>query len=436
MVASAGPPQAERRLNRTAVALAGLVAATLAFGLTSHALGHELGTPLPPLMLTFEPRLDLFAVAGAAALVAGVVIGGRLAIAALRPAGFAAAAGVLALAMRLALNACRGGTVEWSHVFVARPPGEGQHEYLPALGALQEGTGRFLDHFAALVPNLPTHASSHPPGLLLVLNALGIGSAAGLAALTIGVGALAAPLLYLIGRDLFDDRTGRIAALLFVFAPSALLYGATSADALFATVGLAAAGALVASDRRLRWLGPPLLAIASFFSYALLAVGAWAVLLRLLRDGWRRAATLALACAVAVIAFYLAIYLLSGFDLPASIQATNMRYREGIAGIRPYLFWVFGSPAAFLLVLGVPIAWQAARSLSRREASAVALAVVVVLSAVIGYAKGETERIWLFLVPLACLTAARSQRPETLRLSLAVMAAQALAIEALFITIW
>lgn len=435
-MASVGPPQVDRRLNRTAVALAGLVAATLAFGLTSLALGHKLGTPLPPLMLTFEPRLDPFAVAGVVALAAGVAMGARLATSAMRPAGFAAAVGALALAMRIALNACRGGTGEWSHVFDARPPGEGQHEYLPALGALHNGTGPFLDHFADLVPNLPTHASSHPPGLLLVLNTLGIGSAGGLAALTIGVGALAAPLLYLIGRDLFDERVGRIAALLFVFAPSALLYGATSADALFATVGLAAAGALVASDRRLRWLGPPLLAIASFFSYALLAVGAWAVLLSLLREGWRRASRLALACGVAVVALYLALYLLTGFDLPASLHATNLRYREGIAGIRPYLFWVFGSPAAFLLVLGVPIAWGAARSLSRGEASAVAVAVVIGLSAVIGYAKGETERIWLFLVPLACLAAACAQRPETLRLSLAMMAVQALAIEALFITIW
>lgn len=435
-MASVGPQQADRRLNRTAVALAGLLAATLAFGLTSRALGHELGTPLPPLMLTFEPRLDPLAAAGVAALAAGVVVAGRLARAALRPAGFAAAVGALALAMRLALNACRGGTGEWSRVFAVATPGEGRHEYLPALGGLNGGAGPFLDHFAGLVPDLPTHASSHPPGLLLVLHALGIGSAGGMAALTIGVGALAAPLLYLIGRDLFDEGCGRVAALLFVFAPSALLYGATSADALFATLGLAAAGALVASDRRLRRLGPPLLALASFFSYALLAVGAWAVLLSLLRDGWRRAAAMALACGAAVVALYLALYLLSGFDLPASLQATNLRYREGIAGIRPYLFWVFGSPAAFLLVLGVPIAWGAARSFSRGEASAVALAVVIGLSAVIGYAKGETERIWLFLVPLACLAAARALRPETLRLSLAVMAVQALAIEALFITIW
>ena len=128
------------------------------------------------------------------------------------------------------------------------------------------------------------------------MHLLGIDTARGLAALTIGTGALCVPLTYALGRSLLTERPARIAALLFVFAPSVLLYGATSADALYATLALAAAVALVARRPLLRALGPPGLALASFFSAALLAAGVWAVIaLACARRG--RQALLAAACA-------------------------------------------------------------------------------------------------------------------------------------------
>ena len=57
-------------------------------------------------------------------------------------------------------------------------------------------------------------------------------------------------------------------------------------------------------------------------------------------------------------------------------------------------------------MLGLPIAAAALRSLSHGATRGVALAVVVVVAAVGGFTKAETERIWLFLVPLACVAAA------------------------------
>jgi hypothetical protein len=56
---------------------------------------------------------------------------------------------------------------------------------------------------------------------------LGERRAPGMAALKIGVGALSIPLAYLLARALLDERRARIAALLYVFAPSAVLYRAT-----------------------------------------------------------------------------------------------------------------------------------------------------------------------------------------------------------------
>jgi methylthioxylose transferase len=418
-------------------ALAAVVAATVTFGAVFAAAGGSLGTDLPPFILSWQPAISPYALVAIATLGVAAVLGPALVASRLSPIGFAAAVTGLTAALRLALNLGRTGPSGWWEVYVVHSgSGEGRHEYLPGLGALRGGVGHFLANFDRIAPSLPTHPSGHPPGLLLTLNALGIGGPKGMAALTIGVGVLATPLLYLLARGLFAESVARTAAILFVFSPAALLYGATSADAMYATLGVGAAAALMARQPMARLTGAALLAVASFFSWALLAVGAWAVLLTGRRSGVGRALRLALACGAALAALYLLLYALTGFDPVAALRAIHDNYYAGIGGRRPYLFWLFGSPAAFLVALGLPIAWQAARSLGRGEATAVALAVVVAISAVLGYTKAETERIWLFMVPLACLAAARSQPHARLRLVLVLLVAQAIAVELLFNTIW
>jgi hypothetical protein len=94
---------------------------------------------------------------------------------------------------------------------------------------------------------------------------------------------------------------------------------------------------------------------------------------------------------------------------------------------------VLGSPVAFGVVLGLPIAAYALRA---RGPAALAIAAVVAVSATAGFTKAETERIWLFLVPFACIAAAAALPRERLAPVLAALAAQALAIELFFDTIW
>jgi len=269
------------------------------------------------------------------------------------------------------------------------------------------------------------------------MHLLGIDSAAGLGALTIAAAALSAPLTYVLGRRLLEDDTrARVAALLAAFGPAALLHGASSADALYATLGLLAAIALVARRRVALLLGPVLLAVASFFSWALLAIGAWAAVVVVRRDGVSRAAALATACAAAVLALYGVLYAAVGFDAVGTLAATEEVYRFSLARLRPYAYWLFGSPAAFLIVLGLPVAWYAVRALAARQTVALALAAVIVTSTVLGFTKAETERIWLFLVPLACVAAATALPRNAVRPVLALIVAQALAAELLLDTIW
>jgi hypothetical protein len=118
------------------------------------------------------------------------------------------------------------------------------------------------------------------------------------------------------------------------------------------------------------------------------------------------------------------------------LGATETVYREGIASRRPYEFWVFGSPAAFLVALGLPIAWFMLRSAGAGIPAARALLAVLAIAALLGFAKAETERIFLFLVPLACAAAAATLPGRRLPLVLGALAAQVLATELLLYTVW
>jgi methylthioxylose transferase len=419
-------------------AAAVVAAATVAVGLyVRRATDTPLGVPYPPALGNWVPDADPLLAVSVACFAAAVAGAPRLLSPRVPAWAFALAALGLTLVLRLALAAGRGGTGAWSAVFDPAESAEAKNEYLPALGALDFGTRFFLDRFAELVPALPVHVAGHPPGLLLTLDALGIDSPGGMAALCIGVGAFSGPLAYLLGRQVLDERGARVAALLLALAPGALLFGATSADSVYLTLGLIAAWPLAARPWPLRVLGAVALAGASFFAWSLLAVGAWAAVLAWRREGVRAAAVLAALCGVAVILFYALLHAATGFDPIGTIRATEEVYRTGIASLRPYWYWLFGSPVAFLLVLGLPVSWYAVRSLATGAPLAVAVFAVIAVAAVLGLTKGETERIWLFLAPFVCLAAAAALGPGT-RLTpiLALLAAQAVAYELLFDTVW
>jgi methylthioxylose transferase len=433
------------RLDTTAPAAAWLpagvfavAAATIAYGFAARAGGVQLGASLAPFLLDWEPRVRTSALPAVGLLVAGVSFAPRLRRAAVSPWAFAGWTVALGLGLRLALGMARGGVDGLWAVFQIGNH-EAASEYLPALPAFDFGARFFLDTFAEIGTSLPVHAIGHPPGLLLLLHWLGIDGPRGMAALTIGVGALSIPLTYVLARELLDEPRARIAVLLYVFAPSAVLYGATSADALYATLALTAAIPLALAARArggALTLGTGALAVASFFSYANLAIGAWATLLAWQRAGPRRALLIAVVCGVALALFYAVLAFATGYDPIGVLRATESVYREGIASRRPYVFWVFGSPVAFLGALGLPIAWFALRSAGARYAPAVALAVVVVVAAVLGFSKAETERIYQFLVPLACVAAAATLPTHWLPWTIGALAAQMLAIELLLYTVW
>lgn len=422
-------------------AVVALAAVTVVAGLAITALapprafGSWLGTSYPPFFAFWLPRVSVWVLPAVLALGAGVA--GAPALVRRASLGWFGA-GILALGLgeRLLLAAARVGPHAWVAPISTQDSAANEYLYgLPAVHGL--GVTTFLDRFAQLDTTLPLHATAHPPGLLVSFELLGLRTPSAVAAFFVLGGALATPLVYLVGRRLVADETARVAALLFCLSPSALLFGATSADALFVTLALAAALALLAESRAWRVAGAlVLLPLAAFFSYSLLAVGAVVVLAVGWRDGPRTALALAVMCAAGLVVAYSTLFAATGFDPFGALAAANEAYRGGIDPARPYLFWLFGSPVAWLVSLGLPIAWCALRALERRDLVARALAVTVVVASVLGFAKAETERIWLFLVPFACLAAASVLPRHRLSLVLGLLAAQALAVELLLFTIW
>jgi methylthioxylose transferase len=418
-----------------AAAFAGM-ALTVAVGLwLARHDGHELGLTFPPFVGKWEPEVTAWALVAAGLFAAAIWAAPRLLSPTFPPAAFAGTVFGLTLALRLALGAASRGTQEWSHVF--DPAGfEGANEYLAALPALRYGPGFFVDRFAELVPALPVHAAGHPPGLLLVMHALAIKTPGALAALCIVGGALLAPLAYALARGLLDDGSARVAALLTASAPSVLLFGATSADALYAVLGLLAAWPLTSARLPVVLAGAVLLAVASLFAWSLLGIGVWAAALAWRRRGRREMLALVLLCGVALVAVHAAFAALTGFDPIGAIRATEQVYRRGIASERPYWFWLPGSPTAFLVMLGLPIAWLGLRALAAGDDAAVAIFSVLVLAALAGFTKAEVERIWLSFAPFVCIAAASVLSADRLRPVLALLGAQALAWELLWNTVW
>jgi hypothetical protein len=430
------------------VAAAAGAAITIAAGLLLQAgagyplLGHVhsgagLGTPLPPFLINWRPDLSPWAVVSVAVLVSGVAAAPRLVRSVRSPAAFAGAAYGLALALGLALNLARIGPADWARVFVLGRHGstEAGREYLPSLVLLRRGAHWYVSHFASLLPYLTTHVKGNPPGPLLVIRLLGLTTADSLAAACIAAGALTAPLAYALGRTLGGEERGRLAAVLTAFSPALLLFGVTSVDYVFAALATAIAWLLVARGRRALAAGCCLAAVGSFSSWLLLAIPAWAVLVVLARDGPRRAALVAVCAGAAILALTLVLALTLGYHPIAVLRALGPIYRHGIAAHRPYAFWLFGSPVAWGTMLGLPVAWLALSAVAARDPAALALAALILVSAVAGFTKAETERVWLPFVGLACVAAA-AVPVRRLTPLLGALACQAVVVEVLFNTVW
>jgi hypothetical protein len=353
---------------------------------------------------------------------------------------------VAVFVLALAVAAVGGGPRAWWAPF------DYAGEY-PAGVRLVGAIPLFLHRFAILLPELPTHAQGHPAGAMVfygVVWRIHPGLMASAVA-TVGAGALGVVAAGALSRDELGERAGRLAVVLWCLSPGVVLYVATSADAVFATVlGLAA---LVSHRGLLRrswgWTvaGGALLWAGSMLTYsavlllvflAVRAAGrlrpepAWVL--------WWAACT-----AAVVVGLAMALRLWTGYDPLGAVRAVHHAYQAAPGSARrPALPWIPGDVLAFGGMLGVPLLGAlAARGVSvvreRAWASVDAAAMATLLVAASwGFSRGEVERIFQFLVPLLLVPVTRQllawrARPGVVG---ALLVTQTLAVQMLFATRW
>jgi hypothetical protein len=357
----------------------------------------------------------------------------------------AASAGLVAV-LALAVAVLAGGPAAWGAPFDYAgeyPAGAGRVGAIPT----------FLRQFPARLPDLPSHASGHPAGAMVVyaLIARAWPGLTGAALATVAIGSLGAVAAGGLARDELGERGGRLALALWVAAPAVVLYLAASADAVFAAV--LGAAALVAHRGLVRrsaaWTvaGGALLWASSMLTYA-------AVLL-LVFLGVRAAGQLhvdrawvlrwAAGTGAVVVALAGGLWLAAGYDVPAAVVAVHAAYQAapGSAG-RPLAHWLPGDLLAFGGMLGVPLlaaltvrAVAMVRERAWTSVDAAALATLLA-AASWGFTKGEVERIFQFLVPLVLVPAVGQLLAWRVRVPVVVglLVGQTLLVQVLFATRW
>ncbi|MFL6140404.1 MAG: hypothetical protein ACJ72N_00855 [Labedaea sp.] len=348
-----------------------------------------------------------------ALLIAAAAVGCGPGLAARLPWRRALAGGyLLAVAWAFALALVDG----WQRGVAARLSTRDEYVHaVPGIGDIPEFLRTFTSRILDGQPDsLITHVAGHPPGATLVfvwLDRIGLagGAWAGVVCVLVaGAAAVAVPVtVAALGRP---DQAR--AALPFVALLPGAVWVGVSADALFAGVTAIGIALLALAARRGRVaLGVAaglVLGFGIFLSYGLVLLAPIALSMVWRLRSWQVLVAAAAGALAVVVAFAVAgFWWLDGYHLVLE------RYRQSVAGVRPYGYWVWADLACLVLAVGPAAAAGLRRAVpammatALRPRSAVALLVGAAATGVSaatlsGLSKAEVERIWLpFAVWLA-----------------------------------
>ncbi len=311
----------------------------------------------------------------------------------------------------------------------------------------------FLHRHAELLPSLPKHAATHPPGPVLYYRGLvalferspfltrvflrlqghdegqeprppstrasKAGALFGALLLTLFGIAAAWPVAAIASRLSGDALAGARAGALWTLVPGPVLFIPQFDQALaFVTASAAAlvlaAAAGTSASRRvaLAIAGGLLGSVALFVSYGSLVFLAFVGLAVLVVGRWSKETwAVLLVAATATLAVVAATGVL-GYDPIASLRTALAIHRETYTRPRSYALWLGFDALDLALFLGPPVAalfvWRIAKSPLAR-----ALAVALALLVLSGATRGEVGRLWIPLMPLLLVAAVVSSRGET-----------------------
>lgn len=287
--------------------------------------------------------------------------------------------------------------------------------YLPRVDSVSDWLRGFVDNLPLREAN---HVKTHPPGMVLALvglDRLGLQGTGWAAALCVAGGVLMVPASLVALKETTGEAAARRAAPFVALAP-AVLFVATSTDALFGGVAASGAALLVLATGRsgprsdgLAVGGGLLLGAALFLSYGMVLLLSIPLAVAAARRRLRPLVVAALGAASVAAAFGAA-----GFWWWEGFLASRERHLAGITSVRPYGYFVIGNLAVFAALVGPATAVAVARLRDRQTWLLVGAALAsVVLADVSGMSQGEVERLWLPFAPwvvLACHTLARRPR--------------------------
>lgn len=301
---------------------------------------------------------------------------------------------------------------------------------------------RYEELLVTEAPDAYFHATK-PPGLQVFLMGAerlsrawpgeGVDRLASLAALLFPVLACVClvPLFGLL-RLGAPDKDNVVAGLLYLFVPSVALINLHADQYLYPLLGVTClylyGRALIRREVMVAALAGLCYCLSLWFSFALLAllpaipVLAWATARG---SGWQPAVRTVSVAAVGCLAGYQLLLWGTDYDaLQRWTQALAAHEAAKVArwGVAERCYWAGLNLVEFALWCGPPLALLCAadlrRTLSRvvagsrdlEEGLVLSLAAILLGLAVVGGTAGETARLWIFLVPLVTISAARTLR--------------------------
>jgi len=302
--------------------------------------------------------------------------------------------------------------------------GEGGIEYYHDAVALRgHGMAWFLRRFHDLQPVLLEHASTHPPGPVLLYYAL-LRLAPDPILISLAVAALSVAISITFWRRLLRLAFGADAnaslgglSLLFTLVPGVLVYDLAVVDAVIAGVFLAALVLFLEPGRRALALCALCLWFGSLLTFGFLFLLPVLAGLELLyrRRLWppRLAAVLA-----GLVALHGLLYVAFGFNYARAFAVASRLENDGgfllLANPRGYLWYRLGSVLEIAFFFTPVLLWVGLAGLPSLRARAARLAplawlgpATVLLMLLAGVMKvGEAARICLFLIPYLLLPVA------------------------------
>ena len=286
----------------------------------------------------------------------------------------------------------------------------GDGNYLDVV-PLVHGPGAFLSTFVDMIGTYTQHVRAHPPGMVLLLWAMrriGLGGSVPEGLMVAVAGCAAIPAVLIAAREVAGEGRARAAAPFVALAP-AVIWVATTADAVYAGVGAWAVALMILATGRvgrrsdaLALAGGLLFGAGLFLTYGLVLLGLIPIVVALARKRIR-----SLMVAGAGVASVVTAFALAGFWWLDGLRATLVEYHESAAQFRPQsAFWLVNL-GAFAIALGPAVGPLLARLQHRPSWLLVGAALAAVaLADATGLSKAEVERIWLPFVPWVLLASA------------------------------